>query len=88
MDKKADKHTILTLLDLMKKVEAPSCHFVANNVSGTKGITAVTSVYDQQKPDHMILEEVYKWAEENNEELKQLIDRSRKDMSWNKNNPV
>ncbi|GIN67093.1 hypothetical protein FKN04_13045 [Bacillus glycinifermentans] len=79
---------IFKLVDQMKQLEAPEAHFTANNIKHTKGLTAVVSVYDQQKPAHLVLEELYEWAEDNNIEVKNLIDKFSKDMGWNEENPV
>lgn len=53
-----------------------------------KGLTAVISVYDQQKPAHMVLEELYEWAEINNGKVEELIEKMSNDMDWNEENPV
>ena len=79
---------IFNLVDQMKQLEAPEGHFVANNIKHTKGLTAVISVYNQQKPAHMVLDELYEWSENNNEEVKSLIEKLCDDMSWNEENPV
>lgn len=80
--------TISALVNLQKKLGSKTGHFVAHNIYETKGLTAVTSVYDNIKPAHMVLEELYEWAQENNEEVMLLIERLESDMSWNKENPV
>lgn len=79
---------IFKFVDQMKKLETPQVHFTANNIKNTKGLTSVISVYDQQKPSHMVLEELYEWADNNNKEVKELIDKLRSDMGWNEKNPV
>lgn len=79
---------VFNLVNQMKQLGSPEAHFTANNIKHTKGLTAVVSVYDQQKPAHMVLEELYEWAEENNEEVKNLIEKLCDDMSWNEENPV
>ncbi|MCY8466427.1 hypothetical protein [Bacillus atrophaeus] len=79
---------IFKFVDQMKKLETPQVHFTANNIKNTKGLTSVISVYDQQKPAHMVLEELYEWADNNNKEVKELIDKLRSDMGWNEKNPV
>lgn len=58
-------------------------HVKLQNIEKTQGLTAVVSVYDNQKPAHMVLDELYQWAEENNEEVKVLIEKLEQDMSWN-----
>jgi hypothetical protein len=79
---------IFSLVDQMKQLGAPEAHLTANNIKYTKGLTAVISIYDQQKPAHMVLEELYEWAENNNKEVKELIEKLSDDMDWNKENPV
>jgi hypothetical protein len=79
---------IFSLVDQMNQLNAPEAHFTANNIKHTKGLTSVISVYNQQKPAHMVLEELYEWAENNNEEVKELIEKLSNDMSWNEENPV
>ncbi|MCD7911076.1 hypothetical protein KC480_05990 [Bacillus velezensis] len=79
---------IFKLVDQMKKLGAPQAHFTANNIKHTKGLTSVIAVYDQQKPAHMVLQELYEWAEENNMEVKELIEKLSNDMDWNEKNPV
>lgn len=58
-------------------------HLKLENIDKTQGLIAVISVYDNQKPAHMVLQELYKWAENNNEEVKILIEKLEQDMSWN-----
>ncbi|PLC14213.1 hypothetical protein BV582_21850 [Bacillus paralicheniformis] len=79
---------IFKFVDQMKKLETSQVHFTANNIKHTKGLTSVISVYDQQKPAHMVLQELYEWAEENNKEVKELIEKLSNDMQWNEENSV
>ncbi|MGC6589081.1 hypothetical protein ACPV3A_29570 [Paenibacillus sp. Dod16] len=58
-------------------------HVTMENIENKEGLTAVISVYDNQKPAHLVLEELYQWAEKNNEEVKHLIEKMEQDMSWN-----
>lgn len=76
------------LVEQMQKLNAAESHVMLNNIHKTDGLTAVISVYDKQKPSHMVLDELYEWAEENNEEVKELIEKLCNDMSWNKENRV
>ncbi len=82
------KKTIFGLVDQAKKLGAEDVHFTANNIQHTKDLTSVVSVYNGIKPAHMVLSELYEWAEENNEELRSLIEKIESDMSWNEENPV
>lgn len=72
----------------MQELGAKNAHVTINNIKHTKGFTAVISVYENVKPAHMILDELYEWAEENNEEVKLLIEKLEQDMSWNEENPI
>jgi hypothetical protein len=82
------KETIFDLADQVKQLGAGDGHITANNIRHTKGLTSVVSVYDNIKPAHMVLDELYEWAENNNEEVKLLIEKIENDMSWNEENPV
>lgn len=82
------KKIVFGLVDQVKKLNADDGHFTANNIQHTKGLTSVISVYDGIKPAHMVLSELYEWAEVNNEEVKNLIEKIESDMSWNEENPV
>lgn len=82
------KNIIFGLVDQVKKLGAVDGHFTANNIQHTKGLTSVVSVYDGIKPAHMVLSELYEWAEENSKEVKDLIKRIESDMAWNEENPV
>ena len=82
------KKTIFTLVDQLKKTESTDVHFTMNNIQHTKGLIAVVSVYDGIKPAQMVLKELYEWAENNNEEVKNLIEKLKQDMTWNEENPV
>lgn len=79
---------IFALADKIKQAGATDGYFIMHNIRHTKGITAVISVYANIKPAHEVLEELYKWAEINNSEVKELIEKIGKDMSWNDGNPV
>lgn len=61
---------IFGLVDQLKKLDATDGHYTIHNIEHTKGLTSVVSVYDGIKPAHMVLSELYEWAEENNEELR------------------
>lgn len=79
---------IKNLAKQVKDLGAGSGHFGLYNIQHTKGLTAVISIYDGIKPANVILDELYEWAENNNEEVKLLIEKLEKDMSWNEENPV
>lgn len=67
----------------VQEINAGVGHMKLENIEKTQGLTAVISVYDNQKPAHMVLDELYEWAEENNAEVKALIEKLEQDMSWN-----
>lgn len=79
-----DDKVILSLAEQVQKLGAGEGHVTFNNIKETEGLTAVISVYDNQKPAHLIVEELYEWAEENNPEVKEMIEKLDADMSWNK----
>lgn len=81
-------NTILNFASQVQELKAGSGHISMNNIKHTKGLTAVISVYDGIKPANMILDELYEWAEENNEEVRSLIEKLEQDMSWNEKNLV
>lgn len=83
-----DANIVLNLANQVKDLGAGDGHISINNIKHTKGLTALISVYDGIKPSHMVLEELYEWAEKNNEEVKLLIEKIETDMSWNEENPV
>jgi len=72
---------------LAKQVQilnAGAVQMALHNIKKTKGLTAVISVYDQQKPDHIILDELQEWAEkEGHSEVVDKIVELARDMSWN-----
>lgn len=68
----------------MLEMNATEAHVQLENVEKKEGLTAVISVYDNQKPANMVLSELYAWAEKNNEEVKDLIEKLEQDMTWNK----
>lgn len=87
-DKSIEANTIFNLADQIKKLNAADGHMTLNNIRHTKGVTAVISVYDGIKPSHKVLEELYEWAEKNDPDLKERIEKLEADMSWNEENPV
>lgn len=80
--------TINIHLAQMEKLGANSGHMQLNNIRHTKDLTAVVSVYKGIKPSHMVITELYDWASEHNQEVKNLIETIASDMSWNEDNPV
>lgn len=87
-DKSSEANTILHLADQVKEMNAADGHMCMNNIQHTSGITAVISVYNGIKPSHMVLDKLYEWAEKNDTDLKNRIEKMEKDMSWNDENPV
>lgn len=77
-------HHIKELAKQVTELRAGYGHMQLDNFEGNQGLTAVLSVYDNQKPAHVVLDELYEWAEQNNEEVKLLIEKLEVDMSWNK----
>jgi len=74
---------IKNLTKQVKELNAGVGHVQLGNIENTKGLTAVISVYDNQKPAHMVLDELYTWAENNDEQLKLKIESLEQDMTWN-----
>jgi hypothetical protein len=77
----------MEIIENLKKelieMNAGVCHVTMENIGKKEGFSAVISVYDNQKPAHMVLSELYAWAEQNNQEVKELIEKIEQDMSWN-----
>lgn len=76
-----------TVNNLKKQVDflgGAEAHFAANDIQNEKGTTAVLSVYKGVKPSHMILDELYVWAEKSAPEVAKKIEELSNDMSWNK----
>lgn len=74
---------VTDLAKQVKQMNVGEAHIQEENIHKTKGLTSVISIYNGQKPAHLVVEELYKWAEENNEEVKLLIKKIESDMSWN-----
>lgn len=82
-------NTIFKLADQVNKLNAGAGHMQLNNINHTKGVTAVISVYNNQKPYNVAMDELYEWAEENAyHELINKLNSLINDMSWNKHNQV
>lgn len=79
---------VLSLAKQVQEMGAGSGHAVMNNIKHTKDLTAVISIYDGEKPSHMVLDELYEWAEENNKEVSDKIKELEQDMTWNDENPI
>lgn len=80
---------VFNLVEQMKQFGAPEAHMTINNIKHIEGLTTVISVYDKQKPAHMVLEELYEWAEESEMSIiKRKIEELCDDMSWNEENPL
>lgn len=77
------KDTVESLYEQMKELEASEIHFQIESIFGNKQATAVISVYDGVKPAHKVLEELYYWAQENqNQELLDKIEEISEDLSF------
>lgn len=76
------------MVEEMRRVEGNSMEFTMNNMQRTKGLTGVVAVYEGTKPAHLVVEELYAWAKENDEDLRKRIEAIEQDMSWNEENPV
>lgn len=83
-----DNKIIRNLIDSTLKLNAGDAHIAMHNVNRTKDLTAVVSVYDGVKPAHIVLEELLKWADRNDSDLFERIERMQQDMSWNDQHPV
>ena len=75
---------IQSLANDLQKLNASEGHAMMHNINRTQGLTAVVSVYDQVKPSHMVLDELYEWAETHSPELMKKIGEIALDMNWNK----
>lgn len=80
---------LLHLVKEMKRTGAADIHFTANNIQHTKNLTGVISAYDNQKPDHMVLDELVAWCvEQGYQDVLNKIASLAGDMSWNADNAV
>lgn len=80
---------ILSLAKNVQELNAGNGHAKMNNIQHTKGLTAVVSVYNQEKPSYMVLDELIEWCENNGEDnILNKIKELASDMSWNDENPV
>lgn len=76
------KETIHALSKQLDAFGAAESHITYQNIEKKKGRTAVVGVYENIKPPHMVLEELYEWAEEHDDQLRQRIEQLETDMSW------
>lgn len=67
--------TIKSLYDQAKQFKAGCAHATIHKPFKDEKACAVIGVYDGQKPPHMVLDELYEWAEENN--MNQVMDKIR-----------
>lgn len=67
--------TIKSLYDQVKQLDAGCAHFIMNKPFKDEKACAVIGVYDGQKPSHMVLDELWEWAEENG--FNQVMDKIR-----------
>lgn len=82
-----DKNEIVIIKNLVKQVQelnAGVAHLQLSNIEGIQGMTAIISVYDGQKPAHMVLDELVQWAEGRGMHmLIEKIEQLEQDMEWN-----
>lgn len=57
----------------VQEFNAGEGHVEMGEVFGNPNLTAVISVYEGQNPSHKVLDRLYEWAEENNEEVAEKI---------------
>lgn len=75
--------TIRTLYDQTKELHAGSAHFAIHRPFKDQTATAVISIYDGEKPDHIILAELIDWAEKNNkDDVLDFIHKSAVDLTF------
>lgn len=67
------QNLILGLANDVLKLNAGEGHIMLNNIRHTENLTAVISVYDRVKPSHIVLDELYEWAEVNSPEVVKKI---------------
>ncbi len=58
----------------MEKIGSPGAHYNIFGALGKKGVTVCVSVYNQVKPDHLILSDLIEWLEskKNTDVLKKI----------------
>lgn len=82
--KLTDENKIINnLIETAIEMNADESHLAIHNAKKTNHLTAVVSVYNGIKPAHMVLNELYDWAKENNPDVKDRIDQLTEDLSWN-----
>jgi len=67
--------TINSLIKQVQECNASESHIEYGGINGTTSLTAVISVYDGQNPSHKVLDRLYEWAEKNNQEVAERIQR-------------
>lgn len=90
MAKKETKVTdqIKSLYDMVKNVNAGNGHMALEKIYKDENASAVISVYDEEKPHHMVLEELVAWLEANLDiqmtcdNVLKKIEELQYDLSW------
>lgn len=62
-----------TLIKIANETNAAEVHISTEKIEAEDGIAIVMSAYKGVKPAHIVLNEVYEWAEQNNVEVAQMI---------------
>lgn len=73
MEKSSLKTIVENLAKQTKKFNAGEAHVELGGILNNPDLTAVISVYNGQNPAHKVLERIFDWAEENNEEIAEMI---------------
>jgi hypothetical protein len=69
-----EKSIIESLAKQVQEINAGEAHMEFGGVLGNPNLTAVISVYDRQNPSNKVLDRVYEWAEDNNQQVVELIE--------------
>lgn len=82
MTKESSLNLIDSLSQMSEKLGSSENHILSKDINGKKDTFGVISYYSGVKPSHLVLEELYEWAEENNKEVKELIEKLSEDLSF------
>ena len=61
------------LKKVAEETNAREIHITRENIQGDNDLTIVMSAYKGIKPAHIVLNELYEWAERNNLEVARMI---------------
>lgn len=65
---KTDQTVLKSLYDQAQEADADYAHMSIPNAFHQEGVTAVMSIYRGAVPSHMVLDQLYAWAEENDKQ--------------------